>query len=444
MYGQDTIKLCHHSSWNGSYSILSVKVLIRVIIKWLVDRANFSHYETYKFFHSLHSKILYGITTFMISNTRISLLFSDRVLTLAFMKPLVIQWPFLSEPQNIWIKVRIFYRQITIRDSKIFIHEFFKLAFSLIGMKVWNLKNLTLIFWCKWPLIKSLSYLLDIWWINTDGWFSGEMSRKMSIRTFGTSFDLKSRFDSFLVLIWLTLPFSNGLIVNLKGLVSPVERSAEDFDPAAKFHLSNNVPYIRYFVSFVIQFQFYEKMCKVAGQYDPSDPNKPLYKVRKVHMLNFFVNHSINWGNFDSEIFSATFIKIKMQGNFWESCCRKVTARDGKIFLRISFVLMNRKNHARYSFIFKANILLFLYVIIWWLIKGVLSAKSLLNYFAPLDAWLDEQLDESEIGWDEASVWTPAGFENFPEEAQPSNPTTPSSKTIFTYSEPSRLGMKTY
>lgn len=78
------------------------------------------------------------------------------------------------------------------------------------------------------------------------------------------------------------------------------------------------------------------------------------------------------------------------------------------------------------------------------MIKGVLSAKSLLNYFAPLDAWLDEQLDESEIGWDEASVWTPAGFENFPEEAQPSNPTTPSSKTFFTISEPSRLGMKTY
>ena len=71
-------------------------------------------------------------------------------------------------------------------------------------------------------------------------------------------------------------------------------------------------------------------------------------------------------------------------------------------------------------------------ILIKWLIKGVLSAKSLLNYFAPLDAWLDEQLDESEIGWDEASVWTPAGFENFPEEAQPSNPTTPSSKTIFT------------
>ena len=55
-----------------------------------------------------------------------------------------------------------------------------------------------------------------------------------------------------------------------------------------------------------------------------------------------------------------------------------------------------------------------------------------MNYFAPLDAWLDEQLDESEIGWDEASVWTPAGFENFPEEAQPSATTDPSSKKIFT------------
>ena len=199
------------------------------------------------------------------------------------MKPLVIQWPFLSELQNISIKVRIFSTvRLPSEIVKFSFTSFFKLAFSLIGMKVWNLKNLTLIFWCKWRLTKSRSYLLDIWWINTDGWFSGEMSKKMSTRTFGISFDLKSRFDSFLVLIWLTLPFSNWLIVNLKGLVSPVERSAEDFDPAAKFHLSNNVPYIRYFVSFVIQFQFYEKMCKVAGQYDPSDPNKPLYKVENI------------------------------------------------------------------------------------------------------------------------------------------------------------------
>ena len=33
----------------------------------------------------------------------------------------------------------------------------------------------------------------------------------------------------------------------------------------------------RYFVSFVIQFQFYEALCKKSGQYVETDPEKPLY-----------------------------------------------------------------------------------------------------------------------------------------------------------------------
>jgi hypothetical protein len=31
-------------------------------------------------------------------------------------------------------------------------------------------------------------------------------------------------------------------------------------------------------VSFIVQFQFYESLCKAAGEYDPADPQKPLYK----------------------------------------------------------------------------------------------------------------------------------------------------------------------
>lgn len=34
----------------------------------------------------------------------------------------------------------------------------------------------------------------------------------------------------------------------------------------------------RYFVSFVVQFQFYKAMCIAAGEYDPNDPAKPLYQ----------------------------------------------------------------------------------------------------------------------------------------------------------------------
>jgi len=54
--------------------------------------------------------------------------------------------------------------------------------------------------------------------------------------------------------------------LDYQGVISPVERTSKDFDPAAKFHTSNNVPYIRYFVSFVVQFQFYERLCELAGQ----------------------------------------------------------------------------------------------------------------------------------------------------------------------------------
>ena len=51
------------------------------------------------------------------------------------------------------------------------------------------------------------------------------------------------------------------------------------FDAAGKFHIPNNTPYIRYYVSHILQYQFYEKMCIEAGQYDPENPESdPLYK----------------------------------------------------------------------------------------------------------------------------------------------------------------------
>lgn len=55
------------------------------------------------------------------------------------------------------------------------------------------------------------------------------------------------------------------LRLKYQGLVSPVARSEADFDPGAKFHIASNSPYICYFISFIIQFQFYEAMCKSSG-----------------------------------------------------------------------------------------------------------------------------------------------------------------------------------
>ena len=65
---------------------------------------------------------------------------------------------------------------------------------------------------------------------------------------------------------------------NLQGIDAPVPRqNSVDFDPGSKYHIPANVPYIRYFVSFIVQFQFYEALCKKAGQFDDNDQSGPLF-----------------------------------------------------------------------------------------------------------------------------------------------------------------------
>lgn len=64
-----------------------------------------------------------------------------------------------------------------------------------------------------------------------------------------------------------------------QGLEPPVDRSEEDFDASAKYHVIAGVPYIRYFVSYIIQFQFHKALCEAAGQYNSSEPDqKPLHR----------------------------------------------------------------------------------------------------------------------------------------------------------------------
>ncbi|XP_054280631.1 angiotensin-converting enzyme-like isoform X2 [Macrosteles quadrilineatus] len=66
---------------------------------------------------------------------------------------------------------------------------------------------------------------------------------------------------------------------DLQGIVPPVDRKERDFDAGAKYHVIADVPYIRYFVSFIIQFQFHKALCIKAGQYNPKDPaSKPLHQ----------------------------------------------------------------------------------------------------------------------------------------------------------------------
>jgi len=57
-----------------------------------------------------------------------------------------------------------------------------------------------------------------------------------------------------------------------QGVAPPVPRSEQDFDPGAKYHVPANTPYARYFLAAILQFQFHRALCREAGF------NGPLYQ----------------------------------------------------------------------------------------------------------------------------------------------------------------------
>jgi peptidyl-dipeptidase A len=54
-----------------------------------------------------------------------------------------------------------------------------------------------------------------------------------------------------------------------QGIVPPVERTEADFDPGAKYHVPGNVPYARYFLARILQYQFQRALCREAGSTGP-------------------------------------------------------------------------------------------------------------------------------------------------------------------------------
>jgi peptidyl-dipeptidase A len=54
-----------------------------------------------------------------------------------------------------------------------------------------------------------------------------------------------------------------------QGIAPPVARTEEDFDAGAKYHVPANVPYTRYFLSYILQFQFHKALCAAAGYTGP-------------------------------------------------------------------------------------------------------------------------------------------------------------------------------
>jgi peptidyl-dipeptidase A len=50
-----------------------------------------------------------------------------------------------------------------------------------------------------------------------------------------------------------------------QGIAPPAGRSEADFDAAAKYHVAANVPYMRYFLADILQFQFHRALAQIAG-----------------------------------------------------------------------------------------------------------------------------------------------------------------------------------
>jgi peptidyl-dipeptidase A len=60
-----------------------------------------------------------------------------------------------------------------------------------------------------------------------------------------------------------------GLRERTQGVAPPAACTEADFDPGAKYHVAANVPYTRYFLATFYQFQFHKALCDAAGWKGP-------------------------------------------------------------------------------------------------------------------------------------------------------------------------------
>ena len=122
-----------------------------------------------------------------------------------------------------------------------------------------------------------------------------------------------------------------------QGVAPPVPRSEQDFDPGAKYHVPASVPYTRYFLARILQFQFYQAACKQAGWTGP------------LHRCSFYGN--------------------RQAGEKLAAMLRLGASRPGPDALQ---ALTGERE---------------------------MDAGAMLEYFAPLKAWLDEQNKGRAVGW---------------------------------------------
>ena len=127
------------------------------------------------------------------------------------------------------------------------------------------------------------------------------------------------------------------LRLKYQGVVPPVARSEADFDPGAKYHVAANVPYTRYFLAHILEFQFYRALCRESGYKGP-------------------LNRCTFYGSKEA---GAKFNKMLAMGQSkpWPDALEVLTG------------------------------------------ERQTDAGALLEYFAPLKQWLDEHNKGKKVGW---------------------------------------------
>jgi peptidyl-dipeptidase A len=127
------------------------------------------------------------------------------------------------------------------------------------------------------------------------------------------------------------------LRLKYQGVAPPVERSEADFDPGAKYHVPGNVPYMRYFLADILEFQFYRALCQTSGYTGP-------------------LNRCTFYGSKEA---GAKFNKMLAMGQSkpWPDELEVLTG------------------------------------------QRQMDASAILDYFAPLQKWLDAQNKGQKAGW---------------------------------------------
>jgi len=122
-----------------------------------------------------------------------------------------------------------------------------------------------------------------------------------------------------------------------QGVKAPNERPADAFDPGAKYHVPGNTPYSRYFLARILQFQFHRSLCEISGNTGP------------IHRCSIYGNRQAG------ERLNAMLEMGRSQP--WPVELEALTGQSR------------------------------------------MDATAILDYFAPLKVWLDEQNKDRQCGW---------------------------------------------